>query len=95
MPVKLKSGETGGSLFNTLLADNCIDLIIDKRIMGHYMDILENKMQWEEAHRRGWLAKLQAEGVIDWSLYQHPRNETAPGVPGVDLRSAFSIPSHE
>lgn len=49
------------------------------------MEILENKAQWEEAYRQGWLAKLQDQGVIDWSLYQHPRNETAPGVPGVDL----------
>lgn len=49
------------------------------------MEILENREEWQEIYRQGWLAKLQAEGVKDWRLYQHPRNEQAPGVPGVKL----------
>lgn len=52
------------------------------------MEILENKKDWGKEYRQGWLAKLQAENVIDWSLYQHPRNEEAPGAPGVDLSQA-------
>lgn len=50
------------------------------------MDILENKAGWLKTYQTGWLAHQQATGEIDWKLYQHPRNQHTPGVPGIDLR---------
>jgi len=49
------------------------------------MQILENYDEWKAAFRDGWLAHLQQTGEIDWSLYNRPDNNSAPGCPGVDL----------
>lgn len=49
------------------------------------MDILENKADWLATYQSGWLAHHQATGEANWKLYQHPRNEHTPGVPGIDL----------
>ena len=49
------------------------------------MEILENKAQWSAEYRDGWLAHLQKTGVVNWKLYQHPKNRSAPGAPGVRL----------
>jgi D-proline reductase (dithiol) PrdB len=50
------------------------------------MDILENKAQWAENYRQGWLSHLEQTGEVNWKIYQHPRNNDTPGVPGIDLR---------
>lgn len=49
------------------------------------MAILENKSAWREHFRQRWLAALEKHGATNWEIYQHPRNEQAPGGPGVDL----------
>lgn len=49
------------------------------------MAVLEDKSKWREHFRRNWLAELEERGVIDWEIYQHPRNERAPGTAGVEL----------
>ena len=52
------------------------------------MEILENKAQWSENYREGWLAHLQKTGTIDWKMYQHPKNRFTPGVPGLKLNQS-------
>ncbi|MDX1615809.1 MAG: glycine/sarcosine/betaine reductase selenoprotein B family protein [Candidatus Promineifilaceae bacterium] len=52
------------------------------------MEILENKKAWRETYQQNWLAHLEEAGEVDWSLYQHPRNEQVPGAPGVDLHQS-------
>ena len=49
------------------------------------MEILENREKWTETYRQVWLANLEATGVTDWRIYPLPRNEDAPGAPGVKL----------
>jgi Glycine/sarcosine/betaine reductase selenoprotein B (GRDB) len=52
------------------------------------MEILENIEHWEKQFNENWLAHYLATGETDWSLYNHPRNETVPGAPGVRLASS-------
>ena len=52
------------------------------------MEILENKNIWLETFRNTWLAELEQIGVPNWKIYQHPRNEQAPGLPGINLRQS-------
>lgn len=47
--------------------------------------ILENKTEWQDHFRKNWLAEFERNGVTDWDIYQNPRNERAPGAPGVQL----------
>jgi len=49
------------------------------------MDILEDKAGWSAAYRNGSLAQFEQSGEINWKLYPHPKNSTAPGVPGIQL----------
>jgi hypothetical protein len=49
------------------------------------MEILENKEQWSAYYHNVWVPDRQATGKSDWSLYQKPKNEWAPGGPGVKL----------
>lgn len=49
------------------------------------MAVLENKSAWREQFQKNWLAELEKHGVTNWEIYQHPRNERAPGAAGVDL----------
>ena len=49
------------------------------------MDIFENRSSWYENFQSGWLAHYKATGETNWKLYEHPRNTTAPGLPGIDL----------
>ncbi|HLF88348.1 MAG TPA: glycine/sarcosine/betaine reductase selenoprotein B family protein [Anaerolineales bacterium] len=49
------------------------------------MDILENKTAWQDHFRQNWLAELKQTGTTNWKIYQHPRNEHAPGAPGIKL----------
>ena len=49
------------------------------------MAILKNKAAWREHFRQSWLAELEEHGVTNWEIYEHPRNERAPGTAGVNL----------
>jgi len=49
------------------------------------MDILENKAQWLEEFRSGWLAHFDQTGERKWEIYNRPKNSTAPTGPGIDL----------
>lgn len=49
------------------------------------MEILENKDQWSADYHNIWVTNLQATGISDWSIYQKPKNEGAPGRSGVIL----------
>ena len=49
------------------------------------MDVLENRKDWQQNFKSAWLKHHQETGAIDWKLYEHPRNSTAPGLPGIDL----------
>ena len=49
------------------------------------MEILENKEHWSTDYQDIWVATRQATGKSDWSIYQKPKNSTAPGRPGVKL----------
>ncbi len=51
-------------------------------------EILENKITWLNNFKATWLSELERNGTVNWKLYQHPRNERAPGAPGVDLRES-------
>ena len=52
------------------------------------MAVLENKAAWRATFRQQWLAELEEHGVINWEIYEHPRNERAPGRAGVELRES-------
>lgn len=52
------------------------------------MRVLEEKEAWRDHFREHWLAALEARGVTDWEIYRHPRNERAPGAPGVALEAS-------
>ncbi len=59
------------------------------RLLGQFqtdMEILENQDEWTRVFREGWLAHLRKTGQVDWRLYNHPRNTTAPAGPGINLK---------
>ncbi len=49
------------------------------------MHILENREEWVETFRNGWLAHYLTTGEKDWRRYNRPRNSQAPTGPGIDL----------
>ncbi len=49
------------------------------------MEILENRTAWSTEFKSGWLKHYNETGTIDWSLYNRPKNKSAPGLPGIDL----------
>ena len=49
------------------------------------MEILENKEQWSADYQNIWVPNRQATGKSDWSIYQKPKNNKAPGRPGITL----------
>jgi hypothetical protein len=51
-------------------------------------EVLEDKSAWAENFRRNWLAKLEQQGVADWKVYEPPRNQHAPGTPGINLQKS-------
>jgi hypothetical protein len=50
------------------------------------MAILENRDEWEQIFRSGWLAHLEASGETNFKIYNRARNREDIGGPGVDLR---------
>ena len=52
------------------------------------MEILENRDVWAENFKSGWLVHFHETRAINWKLYEHPRNSTAPGLPGIDLNQS-------
>ena len=52
------------------------------------LEVLEKKASWLDRFRKKWLAALEERGVTNWEIYQHPRNEHAPGAAGADLRQS-------
>ncbi|MSP14567.1 MAG: hypothetical protein EXR62_16630 [Chloroflexi bacterium] len=55
------------------------------------MEILENRDQWYETYKHGWLAHFQVSGETNFKLYTRPKNETSPAGPGIDLRQSRLI----
>jgi hypothetical protein len=49
------------------------------------MEIFENRDSWQQNFETGWLAHYRATGATDWKQYEHPRNTSAPGLPGINL----------
>jgi len=49
------------------------------------MQIVENLSQWAETYEETWLAHYEATGETNFKIYERPRNQEAPGVPGIDL----------
>lgn len=49
------------------------------------IEILENKAQWSEEFRAGWLAHRKETGISDWRIYNRPENVLTPGSPGITL----------
>ena len=49
------------------------------------MEVFENCDGWTENFKSGWLAHFHETGEINWKLYEHPRNSTCKGLPGIDL----------
>jgi len=52
------------------------------------MEVLENPLEWLRTFQDGWLSKLEKSGVIDWSLYNPPKNSTAPNSRGIKLANS-------
>jgi hypothetical protein len=46
---------------------------------------LEEREQWLEAFRAGWLAHYQQTGQVDWKRYPRPNNQIPVFGPSVDL----------
>lgn len=49
------------------------------------MQILENRPQWEDAFKTGWLNHLETEGSPDWSKYNRAKNKSTPTTHGITL----------
>lgn len=49
------------------------------------VDILENRAEWQATYRDVWLKHYQETGETKWKVYNRPNNQTAPGLPGIDL----------
>lgn len=49
------------------------------------MEIVENLTQWSDEFEGNWLKHYQETGEMLWKIYNRARNETAPGLPGIDL----------
>ncbi|MCL4262969.1 MAG: hypothetical protein KJ069_07125 [Anaerolineae bacterium] len=49
------------------------------------MEIVENLTQWSDEFEKNWLKHYQETGETLWKIYNRARNETAPGLPGIDL----------
>ena len=49
------------------------------------MQIVENLSQWAETYEETWLAHYEATGETNFKIYERPRNQEAPGAPGIDL----------
>jgi len=52
------------------------------------MSILENRPEWEDGYRSGWLTHLKKTGQTYWELYARPRNRTPVPGPAIDLASS-------
>ena len=49
------------------------------------MEILENRVEWEQQFHESWLAHYKKEGSIQWDIYNRPNNKTAPSGKAIDL----------
>lgn len=49
------------------------------------MDIIENKAEWIENFRSGWLAHHEQTGEQNWKIYNQVINKQTPGGRGIDL----------
>lgn len=52
------------------------------------MRILENMKLWDHNFRSGWLAEFVNTGIIDWKLYNPPKNKSTICGKGIDLRNS-------
>ena len=60
----------------------------EHRTKENDMEILEQRTQWQEQFRNGWLKHYQTTGSIDWSLYNRPDNKVAPAGEPIELESS-------
>ena len=49
------------------------------------MDILEQRNEWYEQFKSGWLAHYESTGSIDWSLYNRPTNKSTIAGDAIDV----------
>jgi D-proline reductase (dithiol) PrdB len=49
------------------------------------MAVIENREQWLENYRQGWLKHFQDTGQFDWKIYQRPKNITPVSGAAIDL----------
>ncbi len=52
------------------------------------MEIVENLDQWEAEFEANWLKHYRETGETLWKVYKRPKNESAPGGPGIDVRQS-------
>ena len=52
------------------------------------LEILENRDEWAENFRTGWVAHLEAHGEMDWSLYNRPKNSQTISGKAIDLSNS-------
>lgn len=51
----------------------------------HYLNVLENPMDWFRVFNDGFMAHYETTGKLDWGLYVPPKNQMAPAGRGVLL----------
>lgn len=49
------------------------------------MEVFENRAEWYENYKQGWLAHYEQTGETNFKLYERPRNSTAPQGKAIDL----------
>ncbi len=55
------------------------------------MNILDQRTEWYEQFKSGWLGHYQSTGSIDWSLYNRPNNTTQIAGKAIDLTKSRLI----
>jgi D-proline reductase (dithiol) PrdB len=53
--------------------------------MKVFMEILENRAEWERNYQDTWLAHFKKTGVKQWDIYNRPNNKTAPDSKAINL----------
>jgi hypothetical protein len=49
------------------------------------VDIVENLDGWASDFEANWLKHFQETGETNWKIYNRAKNESAPGLPGINL----------
>jgi D-proline reductase (dithiol) PrdB len=62
--------------------------MMTKNTTENGIEILENMKLWDHTFRSGWLAEFEKTGIIDWKLYNPPKNKSAINGKGVGLSNS-------